>query len=46
MESGIYSVSLTFDDEPAGEAVLVLSGGFVHGGGPGYLCKGYYKPEE
>jgi T3SS negative regulator,GrlR len=46
MDDGIYSVLLTSNHQPAGEGILVLSGRTIHGGGPGYLWKGYYNQES
>jgi hypothetical protein len=46
MKSGIYSTSWTFKAEPVAEAIFVISGRTVNGGGPGYLAKGYYDQEN
>jgi hypothetical protein len=46
MKSGIYSASLTSEDEPIAEAILVVSGRTVNGASRGYLARGYYDQES
>jgi hypothetical protein len=43
MEDGIYMASLTANNEPIGEGIVVFRDGIFNGGGQGYLYKGVYE---